>query len=275
MEKAIDNGNGQIDLSKLSKEELRILQEKCEQGDPEACDQILRAHLPLVSLLAKKYCGRGVPYDDLYQEGCYGLLKGIKKYKCQFNASFATYFSYYILKYIKKAIISQNTLYPFVYKENFYYDLKKYMRAYNQLAAKLERPPSEAELADELNFTFKKIQSLRMSAHMFLYYPSRSHNRDMLQSSANLTVNSAEITYLETEHSLDLSSLDVKLTVREREVLSRKLGFTKSGTPESTASISADLGLSFETIRTTYLMALKKIRDAVEEKGIDLSTIEI
>lgn len=275
MEKAIDYDNEQIDFSKLSKDEIRILREKCEQGDPEVRDQIIRAHLPLVSLLAKKYCGRGVPYDDLYQEGCYGLLKGIKNYKSQFNTSFATYFSYYILKYIKKAIISQNILFPFVYKENFYYDLKKYMRAYNQLAAKLERPPSEAELADELNFSIQKIQSLRLSAHMFLYYPSRTNSKNMVQSPANLSVNSAELDYLETDHNLDLSSLDVKLTVREREVLSRKLGFTKSGTAESTASISADLGLSFETIRTTYLMALKKIKDAVEEKGYDINTIEI
>ena len=274
MEHAIEQ-NEQINIANLSKEELMKLQEQCEQGDPFVREQIILAYLPLVSSIAKKYSHGGVPYDDLYQEGCYGLIKAVENYKCSFNASFATYFSFYILKYIKKALISQNLLYPVVYKENFYYDVHKYIRAFDKLSEKYEHPPSDDEMAEELNVSLKKIQLLRISAHMFLYHPSLLHFADLHQYPKNLISKSAEKTYFSTEHNLDLSSLGVRLTVREREVVSRKLGFTQTGTVESTAQISAALGLSFETIRTTYLMALKKIKDKIEENGLDISTIEI
>ena len=273
MDPAISHSK-QTNLSKLSKEEMCRLQEKCENGDPEAREKIILAHLPLVRKLAKSYCGKGVPYEDLYQEGCYGLIKAVANYKCRFNASFATYSSYYIIKYLKKAIISQTTFSPIVYKEQFYYDLQKYIRTFDSLSEKYSRHPSDSELAKKMNLPEKKIQLLRRSAHMFLYYPSHIQTTEPNHCPKSMMSESAEDFYFEQNHILDLNDLGVLLTRREREVLCRKLGFTKTGTAESYAQISAAMGLSFETIRTTYLMALKKIRDAIEEKGLDVSTFE-
>ena len=265
----------EINFSNLSNNEIRQLQEKCEQGDPIAREKIILAHLPLVGKIARSYCYNGVPYEDLYQEGCYGLIKAARNYKCQFNTSFATYSSYYITKYIKKALITQNTLSPITYKEHFFYELQKYVRAFDKFTEKHSRYPSDKELAKTLNVSEKKIKLLRQSAHFFLYYPIYVQPTDMYQYPSSLIANSAEKVYFDYIYGLDLSALPASLTVREREVLSRKFGFTKNGNVETYAQISAAMGLSYETIRNTYLIALKKIRDAIEENDFDSKSFEI
>ncbi len=45
----------------------------------------------LVKSIVKKYLGRGVEFDDLFQIGCLGLVKAIQNYDEQFNVRFSTY----------------------------------------------------------------------------------------------------------------------------------------------------------------------------------------
>lgn len=57
-----------------TKEELEALYESLQKGNEEVIHQVVEAHLPRVVTLAGRYKGRGVPLEDLIQEGNLELL---------------------------------------------------------------------------------------------------------------------------------------------------------------------------------------------------------
>ena len=50
------------------------LLEAAAQGDERACEQMLRDNSGLIWSIVRRYYGRGVEPDDLYQLGCLGFL---------------------------------------------------------------------------------------------------------------------------------------------------------------------------------------------------------
>ena len=52
-----------------------------QNGDEIAFDKLVKDNIALVKSVVKKYLNRGIEYDDLYQLGCMGLIKCIKKFE--------------------------------------------------------------------------------------------------------------------------------------------------------------------------------------------------
>jgi RNA polymerase sigma-B factor len=54
-------------------------------------DRLILEHLPLVDAIARRYAGRGEPYDDLVQVGAIGLVKSADRYDPDRGVAFASY----------------------------------------------------------------------------------------------------------------------------------------------------------------------------------------
>ena len=67
------------------------LLEAAAQGDEQACEQMLRENSGLIWSIVRRYYGRGVEPDDLYQLGCLGFIKAIKGFDFAFGTQFSTY----------------------------------------------------------------------------------------------------------------------------------------------------------------------------------------
>lgn len=67
------------------------LLEAARQGDNEACRQVLEENEGLVWSIVRRYYGRGVEPDDLYQLGCLGFLKAVRGYDPAYGTQFSTY----------------------------------------------------------------------------------------------------------------------------------------------------------------------------------------
>ena len=61
------------------------------QGDEQACEQMLRDNSGLIWSIVRRYYGRGVEPDDLYQLGCLGFIKAVKGFDLTFGTQFSTY----------------------------------------------------------------------------------------------------------------------------------------------------------------------------------------
>ena len=70
---------------------LEELIQKAQAGDCQAAEDLINENSALVWSVARRFTGRGVEMDDLYQLGCMGFLKAVSG----FNASFGTQFSTY------------------------------------------------------------------------------------------------------------------------------------------------------------------------------------
>ena len=60
-------------------------------GDKKARDRLVEDNIGLVWSVVKRFSGRGIDMEDLFQIGCIGLLKAIDKFDTGFNVRFSTY----------------------------------------------------------------------------------------------------------------------------------------------------------------------------------------
>lgn len=80
-----------MDAAPLPHEEVLALIRRAQVRDEAAMESLVRHNTALVKSIVKKYLGRGVEFDDLFQIGCLGLVKAIRNYDEQFNVRFSTY----------------------------------------------------------------------------------------------------------------------------------------------------------------------------------------
>ncbi len=60
-------------------------------GDSEAKERLISENVSLVKCIVKRYLGKGVEYDDLFQIACMGFLKAIAGFDETFGVKFSTY----------------------------------------------------------------------------------------------------------------------------------------------------------------------------------------
>ncbi|MEA4956046.1 MAG: sigma-70 family RNA polymerase sigma factor [Pseudoflavonifractor sp.] len=74
----------------MSAETLSLL-ETARAGDNDACARLLTENAGLIWSVARRYYGRGVDPEDLYQLGCLGFVKAVRGFDPAFGTRFSTY----------------------------------------------------------------------------------------------------------------------------------------------------------------------------------------
>ncbi len=70
---------------------MRALISAAQQGDSTALEQLIIENSGLVYTVIKRFLNRGQTKDDLYQIGCIGLIKAIKRFDFSLGLQFSTY----------------------------------------------------------------------------------------------------------------------------------------------------------------------------------------
>ncbi len=248
---------------KLSLEECLELGRRCASGDAEAREQLIVSHMYLVNNVMFSFVDRGVSRDDLFQEGCYGLLKAVKMYDYKRGFHFSTYAVHWIRKQMRTALRDQNIDRPIVLKDHEYWQLVKVCACVNDWTQKHGYQPSCEELANELHFSVEQTEKLLKISEPFINIEDCSFRKEE-------QLRSAEDVFFDKFIFLD----DAGLTDREKAILACHLGlmetsggFTEFDKGDSLKEIAASLHLSYETIRLDYRSALHKIKTKFLDSG--------
>ena len=75
----------------MSRLDTPTLLEAARAGDNDACERLLLDNSGLVWSVARRYYGRGVEPEDLYQLGCLGFLKAVRGFDPAYGTQFSTY----------------------------------------------------------------------------------------------------------------------------------------------------------------------------------------
>ena len=86
----------------LSGDKVRELVCEAQKGSEEAKDALIAENSPLIKSIIKRFQGKGLEYDDLYQLGCLGFVKAIKNFDASFNVKFSTYVVPMVIGEIKR-----------------------------------------------------------------------------------------------------------------------------------------------------------------------------
>lgn len=132
-------------------EELIVL---AQGGDQEASQTLITENAALVWSVARRFAGRGVDLDDLYQLGCLGFVKAVSGFDPQFGTQFSTYAVPKIAGEIRRFLRDDGS----VKVSRTIKEQSVHIRtAESNLMTRLGREPSIQELADETGMAVDEI----------------------------------------------------------------------------------------------------------------------
>src|ERR687893_1006305 len=139
----------------LTHQEEIDLSKRAKKGDKAARERLIEKNLRLVVSIAKKSRGRGLPFEDLIQEGNIGLMKAVGKFDSDRGFRFATYATWWIRQTIQRAVADKGrTIRIPVHMSD---KMRKMAGIYHELSAELERSPSDEAVAERLGWGLEGI----------------------------------------------------------------------------------------------------------------------
>ncbi len=135
--------------------------ERAQRKAAEARDRMIQANLRLVISVAKNFRNRGLPMEDLVNEGNVGLMNAVDRYDPDVGSRFSTYAGYWIDQAIRRAVQNAQQMIhiPSYLMEN----IGKMRLAMRELEEQLGRPPTMAELSQHMDITPRKAGAISMA----------------------------------------------------------------------------------------------------------------
>lgn len=125
-----------------------------QSGDKAAAGRLIEENSGLIWSIARRFFGRGVDPDDLYQLGCVGFLKAIEGFDLEFGTRFSTYAVPKISGEIRRFLRDDGTV---KVSRGIKEQAAQIRAARMALEQRIGREPTISELARELDMTPEDI----------------------------------------------------------------------------------------------------------------------
>lgn len=135
------------------------------EGDDGACQQVLEENQGLIWSVVRRYCGRGVEMDDLYQLGCLGFVKAVQGFDPGFGTQFSTYAVPKIAGEIRRFLRDDG---PVKVSRGMKERAGLIRTAQVRLEESLGREPTLSQLAEETGLEPEEVAAAQLSAEPVL-----------------------------------------------------------------------------------------------------------
>ncbi len=254
--------------TRLAQGDLTIAEYEAIQRDAaEAREHMIQANLRLVISVAKHFRNRGLPMEDLVNEGNVGLVNAVDRFDPTVGSRFSTYASYWIDQAIRRAVQSASQM---IHIPSYLMEQIGHMKlAVRELEESLGRPPSMQEIAQHMAISPRKAQAISQAIRACTCPTQETSTEDGTSVTASLpdTRTPSPHEELFTESDADfVSAMLSRITDREARVLKMRYGITqKNGKRLTLKEIGEAVGLTRERVRQIEKEAKKKLEDYVKE----------
>jgi RNA polymerase primary sigma factor len=245
----------------LNREEELACAREVVQGNAKAKQRLIQANLRFVVLIAKQYCNRGVPLEDLVNEGNIGLIEAAEHFDPYRGVHFVSYAIWWIRQAILKAIRENNRLIRLPSSRTR--ELSRIEELRYESMVETGSAPSIAQIAEKLSIEESELVELMQGAQKILSLDSPFIDTENAEAfSASLEdrrIPKPEEVLVGVSVKEELNSILAELSVREARILRDRYGLI--GRNRITLlEASKKYGLSKERIRQIEKKALRKIR---------------
>ena len=253
-----------IDPRLLTPAEERELARRKDQGDEAAKRKLIECNLRLVMSIARNYAKSGVPLLDLIQAGNLGLIRAVEKFDYELGFKLSTYATWWIRQAVTRALAEQGSIIRLpVHVAD---QARRVLRSQIQLAQKLNREPTVAEIAKESGIGEQRVEELLdlVRDPISLDTPvgdGESNFGDLIADThaddpASITARSSQ--------DVDLDAALNQLEPRLRTLLIARYGLNGEK-PQTLEEIGASLHITRERVRQLERHALARLHRIAPE----------
>jgi RNA polymerase primary sigma factor len=248
-------GDGRL----LTPSEERELARRKDLGDEEAKKRLIEGNLRLVMSITRNFTRADVPLLDLIQEGNLGLIRAVEKFDYRMGYKLSTYATWWIRQAITRALADQGRTIrlPVHVAEQ----VRRVMRTRRQLAQKLNRDPSNEEIAKEAGLTPARVAELfeLVTEPVSLETPMGDGESSIADVIEDERSDSPDALTTQTARSQELADALLALEPRMRQVLNRRFGLDGEA-PQTLEELGVELGITRERVRQIETQALRQLR---------------
>jgi len=228
---------------------------KAHEGDEAARAQLVEDNIGLVWCIVKRFYGRGVEPEDLFQIGSIGLLKAIDKFDLSFEVKFSTYAVPMISGEIKRFLRDDGMIKVSRSLKELSY---KAFLAKEKLQEKWNREPTLMELSEELQVAKEDlVMAMEASGEIDSIY------KPIYQSDGNEIQLVDKLEEDEVQEDKVLNHMLLKQLLEGLQCDERQLIYLRYFANKTQSEVGRKMGISQVQVSRLEKKILKNLRERV------------